>query len=59
MTLTPAQELRALSDIRAAYILQSQMTVGGKVPPLPAISPSRVVRNPVEGGAVSFSFRSK
>jgi len=51
MTLTHAQELRALSEIRDAYIRQSQMTVFGKVPPLSAIS--RVVRNPVEGGAVS------
>ena len=34
MTLTHAQELRALSDIRADYIRQSQMTVNGKVPPL-------------------------
>ena len=57
MTLTPAQELRALSDIRADYIRQSSMTVFGKVPPLSAIS--RVVRNPVEGGAVSQINRSK
>ena len=54
MTLTHAQESRALSEIRDAYIRQSQMTVFGKVPPLSAISPSRVVRNPVEGGAVSY-----
>ena len=51
MTLTHAQELRALSELRDVYFRQSQMTVFGKVPPLSAIS--RVVRNPVEGGAVS------
>jgi len=37
MTLTHAQELRALSDIRADYIRQSQMTVFGTVPPIDAV----------------------
>jgi len=34
MTLTHAQELRALSELREVYIRQSRMTVNGKVPPL-------------------------
>ena len=34
MTLTHAQELRALSELRDVYFRQSEMTVFGTVPPM-------------------------
>ena len=37
MTLTHAQELRALSELRDVYIRPCRMTVFGKVPPLEAV----------------------